>query len=98
LPLLVERVGSSRAKRILFCDEKIGAEEALSLGLCDRIVEDGAAVAAASDWAAELAEIPALALRMTKSAIDGHARQNWAAWSEADQFYLSRRILEEASR
>lgn len=98
LPLLVERVGSSRAKRILFCDEKIGAEEALSLGLCDRIVEDGAAVAAARDWAAELAEIPALALRMTKSAIDGHARQNWAGWSEADQFYLSRRILEEASR
>ncbi|MFC0281410.1 enoyl-CoA hydratase/isomerase family protein [Falsigemmobacter intermedius] len=98
LPLLVERLGSSRAKRVLFCDEKIGPEEALSLGLCDRIVDDGAAVTAAWAWAAELAEVPALALRMTKSAIDGHARQNWAGWSEADQFYLSRRLLEEAGR
>lgn len=98
LPLLVERLGSSRAKRVLFCDEKIGPEEALSLGLCDRIVDDGAAVTAAWAWAAELAEVPALALRMTKSAIDGHARQNWAGWSETDQFYLSRRLLEEAGR
>lgn len=98
LPLLVERVGSTRAKHILFCDETIGAEEALSLGLCDRVVKDGAAEAAASAWAAELAEVPALALRMTKSAIDGQARRNWAAASEADQFFLARRIIEDTNR
>lgn len=98
LPLLVERVGSTRAKRILFCDETIGAKEAQSLGLCDRLVEDGTAEEVARKWAAELAEVPALALRMTKSAIDGQARQNWAAASEADQFYLARRIIEDTPR
>ncbi|WP_370660288.1 enoyl-CoA hydratase/isomerase family protein [Peteryoungia algae] len=98
LPLLVERVGSTRAKRILFCDEKIEAQEALALGLCDRVVEDGTAEAAARRWAAELADVPQLALRVTKSAIDGHARQNWAAASEGHLFYLAQRIVEGASR
>ena len=97
LPLLVERVGSSRAKRILFCDEKIGADEALSLGLCDRVVADGAAEAEARHWAAEVAQAPSLALRMTKGAIDAEVRRNWAAASETDQFYLARRVLEDAS-
>ena len=98
LPLLVERVGSSRAKRILFCDETISAEEALSIGLCDQIVEDGAAITAAKAFAAAMIDVPPLALRMTKAAIDGHARQNWAGSSEAEQFYLSRRVVEETSR
>jgi enoyl-CoA hydratase/carnithine racemase len=97
LPLLVERVGSTRAKRILFCDEKIGADEALSLGLCDRVVADGSTETEARDWAAGVAEAPSLALRMTKAAIDAETRQNWAAASEGDQFYLARRVLEDAS-
>lgn len=98
LPLLVERVGSTRAKRILFCDEKIGAEESLSLGLCDRVVADGSAEAEARAWAVQMADAPSLALRMTKAAIDGQTRQNWAAGSEVDQFYLARRVLEDAGR
>lgn len=97
LPLLVERVGSARAKRILFCDEKIAADEALTLGLCDRVVSDGSAEAEAQAWASEMAATPSLALRMTKATIDGHARQNWAASTENDQFYLARRTIEDAS-
>jgi hypothetical protein len=34
---------------------------------------------------------------MTKAAIDAETRQNWAAASEGDQFYLARRVLEDAS-
>ena len=94
LPLLTERVGAGRAKRILCCDETIDADEALALGLADRKVPAGTAFDAARSWAASIAESPAMSLRMTKSAIDAHARRNWAEGAEGDQFLLARLLAE----
>ncbi|MEO1985271.1 MAG: enoyl-CoA hydratase/isomerase family protein [Martelella sp.] len=94
LPLLTERVGAGRAKRILCCDETIGADEALTLGLADRRVAAGAALDAAREWANAIAEIPPMSLRMTKSAIDAHARRNWAEGAEGDQFLLAKLLAE----
>ncbi|GGG83805.1 enoyl-CoA hydratase [Salipiger pallidus] len=97
LPLLTERVGAGRAKRILCCDETIGADEALALGLADRKVPAGTAFEAARSWAASIAESPAMSLRMTKSAIDAHARRNWAEGAEGDQFLLAKLLAESGS-
>ncbi len=94
LPLLTERVGAGRAKRILCCDEVIGADEALTLGLADRKVAQGAALDEGRKWATEIAEIPPMSLRMTKSAIDAHARRNWAEGAESDQFFLAKLLAE----
>lgn len=94
LPLLLEAVGAARAKRILFNDETLTASEAASLGLCDRVSADGAALHEAQAWAKTLAALPAMACRMTKMAIDGAARQNWAASSEIAQFYLAKTLAE----
>lgn len=96
LPLLTDHVGASRAKRILCCDETIAADEALALGLADRVVPAGTALDAARGWAAEIARVPPLPLRMTKSTIDAHARRNWAEGTEADQFLLAK-LLSEGS-
>lgn len=97
LPLLVEAVGAARAKRILFDDQTLDQNEALTLGLCDKAAADGAAVAQAQAWAQDLAQRPAMALRMTKSAIDGAARQNWAAASEVSGFFLARTLTEDTA-
>lgn len=97
LSLLVERVGSTAAKRILFADERIDAVAARDSGLCDRIADDGSAVAAALKWCEDLAFLPSEAVRMTKATIDAHSRQNWAAAFEADQFFLARRLSESRS-
>jgi len=97
LPLLVERVGSTNAKRILFADERIDAAAARDSGLCDRIAEDGNAVAAALSWCEDLAALPPATVRMTKASIDACCRQNWAAAFEADQFFLARRLGESGS-
>nr|WP_272214651.1 enoyl-CoA hydratase/isomerase family protein [Marinicella sp. W31]MDC2880280.1 enoyl-CoA hydratase/isomerase family protein [Marinicella sp. W31] len=94
LSLLTERVGAGRAKRVLCCDETIGADEALALGLADRKVPQGAALEVAKAWADEIAEIPSMPLRMTKSAIDAHARRNWAEGAEGDQFMLAKLLAE----
>ncbi|MEQ5872514.1 enoyl-CoA hydratase/isomerase family protein [Sagittula sp. NFXS13] len=97
LALLTERVGSGRAKRILCCDETIHAQEALTLGLADRTVEAGTALEAAQGWAGEIARAPAMSLRMTKSAVDAHARRNWAEGAEGDQFLLAKLLAERGS-
>ncbi len=94
LALLVECVGSARAKRILFGDETLSQSEALTLGLCDKAAADGAAVALAQDWAGALAAMPAMALQLTKASIDGAARQNWAASHEMPTFFLAKTLIE----
>ena len=94
LALLVERVGSVTAKRILFADERIDATSARDSNLCDKIVEDGGAVAAAVKWSEDIAALPPAAVRMTKAGIDNFCRQNWAAAFETDQFFLARRLGE----
>lgn len=98
LPLLASLIGPTLTKRVLFTNERISHETALTIGLCDRLAPLGEAVATARELAATIAECPALALRMTKRAVDGEYRNNWATPFEADQFYLARIVAENGSR
>ncbi len=61
-------IGKRRAKELLFTGRAMPVDEAYGLGLIARIAEDVAAVA--NDIAAQIAKAPALAMALTKQAVD----------------------------
>lgn len=63
LPALV---GLGRARELLFTGRIVDADEALAIGLCERVVEDAVVVEAALELAGAIARNDALAVRMTK--------------------------------
>jgi enoyl-CoA hydratase len=56
-------VGEGRAMDLILSGRPVGAQEALAMGLANRVVPTGTAVAAAVAWAAELAALPQVCLR-----------------------------------
>ena len=63
-------VGISRAKEMVLTGRQVDADEALAIGLVNRVVPSADVHAAAVDLAVRLARGPALALRAAKEAID----------------------------
>ena len=71
--LLPRLVGSGRAAELLMTGDFISADEALRIGLVNRVVPDGEALSAAQRFAATLAQGPAFALEITKDALNREA-------------------------
>ncbi|MBC3844027.1 enoyl-CoA hydratase/isomerase family protein [Streptacidiphilus sp. 4-A2] len=63
-------VGPSRAKELIFTGRQVRADEALRIGLVDRVVPAEEVYPAAREWALKLASGPAYALRAAKEAVD----------------------------
>jgi 2-(1,2-epoxy-1,2-dihydrophenyl)acetyl-CoA isomerase len=63
---LTRRLGIARAKELVFSGRFVEAEEALALGLVNRIVEDGDLMTKTEEFALELAEAPTFALGLAK--------------------------------
>jgi enoyl-CoA hydratase/carnithine racemase len=73
LPLIV---GPARAKELLFLGDRLGAADAVRLGIANRVVPEGEELlTAAMDLAHRLAALPAQALRETKRAVNLHLEQ-----------------------
>jgi enoyl-CoA hydratase/carnithine racemase len=67
--LLPRRIGLNRAADLLLTGRRVGAEEALRLGLADRLVPEGAARTQAIELADDIATKSPISLRAVKRAL-----------------------------
>jgi len=67
---LPRRVGIARAKEIIFSGRKILAEEALSLGIADKLASESTLVQEACHWAKQLSRGSATALALGKGILN----------------------------
>ncbi len=63
-------VGPSKAKELIFTGRFVAADEALALGMVDRVVPADEVYAAALAWAGQFAHAASYALRLAKQTID----------------------------
>ncbi len=63
-------VGPAKAKELIFTGRHVAADEALALGIADRVVPDGDVYEQALELARQFAAGPAVALRAAKQAVD----------------------------
>jgi enoyl-CoA hydratase len=96
LPRLAALCGPSRAKQFVMFGEKADAARCLDWGLADEVTAKGGALAAARAWAAKVAALPPLPVRMTKEAINAIAGAGAQAsiYMDRDQFLLTRRTAD----
>ncbi|HET7046453.1 MAG TPA: crotonase/enoyl-CoA hydratase family protein [Gaiellaceae bacterium] len=84
-------VGRSRALDLILTGRPVGAEEALAIGLANRVVPVGAARPAAEELARQLAELPQECLRADR--LNAYAAETLEA-----EFARGGRVLDEARR
>jgi enoyl-CoA hydratase/carnithine racemase len=82
--LLPRIVGMGRAAELLMTGDFITADEALRIGLYNRVVPDGEALATATTFAEQLARGPSFALEITKDALNREASADLASALEAE--------------
>jgi enoyl-CoA hydratase len=68
---LTRLIGPSRTKDLVYSGRFVDAQEALSIGLADKVVAPDDVYAAAREWASRYVAGPAVALAAAKAAIDG---------------------------
>lgn len=91
LPRLINLVGPARAKRICILCERMDAKTALEWGLAEEVTADGQAADKALELAAAVAEMPPVATRMIKEAVNATAAalNRTASFADADQSQLT---------
>ncbi len=70
LYFLPRRVGLPKAKELIFSARRVQADEALRIGLCDRVVAPDELVSNAVQWGAELGSGNRTALALSKAILD----------------------------
>jgi enoyl-CoA hydratase/carnithine racemase len=82
--LLPRIVGLGRATELLMTGDFITADEAHRIGLYNRVVDDGAALDEATAFARKLAGGPALALEITKDALNRESSMDLSSALESE--------------
>ena len=96
--LLVRRVGRSVARDLVLTGRRVGADEALRLGLADRVVPAAEVRAAATALAAGIAANAPTAVRMAKWALEVGADLPLEAAMEVEDQAWRRAVLSEDRR
>jgi enoyl-CoA hydratase len=91
-------VGPSRAKDIIFTGRFVAADEALAIGLADRVVPDDEVYQAAVQLAGRFAGGPALALAAAKQAIDNGLEVSLEAGLEMERLHFAALFATEDQR
>jgi enoyl-CoA hydratase/carnithine racemase len=73
LPRLVNLLGPAKAKRLAILGERVGAEQALDMGLVEEICDEGRSLEKARELAGAVLEKPRHSVRMTKEAVNAYA-------------------------
>lgn len=91
LPRLTALIGPARAKRFSIFGEATPAETLLDWGLIDEKTKQGQALAAAKYWAEQVADLPPVAVRMTKETINAvvHSGHSAISHMDRDQFLMT---------
>jgi enoyl-CoA hydratase/carnithine racemase len=82
-------IGPSRAKDIVYTGRFVKAEEALAIGLADKVVPDAEVYEAARELAGRFAAGPAVALRAAKQAIDDGLSVSLEAGLEIERLHFA---------
>jgi enoyl-CoA hydratase len=92
-------IGSSRAKELIFTGRQVRAEEALAMGLVNRVVAPDDVLEAALTWAAELAAGAVVAQGLAKAAVDGGLETTLAeGLAMEQQAFVAVAATEDAAR
>ncbi len=86
---LVEKVGPARAKDLLFSARLIGAEEALAIGLIERIVPAADLMAEAMAYATAMAELSGISIRTSKATINRLTAPDSAVCAALDDAFVA---------
>jgi enoyl-CoA hydratase/carnithine racemase len=91
-------IGPARAKDLVFTGRFVGAQEALAIGLADKVVPDAEVYDAARALVERYAHGPALALRAAKQAIDGGLGLDLATGLEIERLQFAGLFATEDQR
>ena len=90
---LARLIGPAKAKDLVFTGRFVAADEALQLGLVDRVVPREEVYSAAVQWAGAFAAGPAFALRAAKESIDRGLEVDLQTGLEIERQQLDRKSV-----
>ena len=82
-------IGPARAKDLIFTGRQVKADEALAIGLADKVVPDAEVYQAATELVKRYAGGPALALRAAKQAVDAGLEVDLATGLEIERLQFA---------